>query len=543
MKRSKIIYLFNFIIFVFLLIYSFNYNHESKYTNESEITGIIIEKKVKENNVTLVIKGLEKVQANCYDCDVIYKIGDIVNLKGYFKEIKGNTNFNLFNYKNYLLSKNIYKNFIFTDLTYIKSKNGIIYKTHNFLEKRIESLKSSSFLKAMILGNTSSFEDSIYETYKINGIVHLFAISGMHVAIITAIILGILNKISKLKKLNYLLVFIFLIFYMFIINSASIVRSALMFILCSLNKIFNFKLSSTNILYFIFAVNIFINPYIIYNMGFQLSYLISFSLIISNKKISKYKNYLSQTFITSIISFLASLPLIVNSNFEINLLTPFINMIIIPVVSVIFFPLAIITAIFPVLDQLLSFLLNGFNELNLILNNYSLVINIPKMNLIIVVIYYFLFFMFVLKSKYILPIIVLLFLLNKKAYFSNSSYMTMLDVGQGDSFLITYPRNKMNILLDVGGTEKTGETVIIPYLKSIGVTRIDLMIITHGDFDHISGAINVIENIKVKKVIFNNDQFNDLELEVIKLLEKKNIEYYQSSKELNIDNKIYFFRY
>ena len=60
----------------------------------------------------------------------------------------------------------------------------------------------------------------------------------------------------------------------------------------------------------------------------------------------------------------------------------------------------------------------------------------------------------------------------------------------------------------------------------------------HGDFDHISGAINVIENIKVKKVIFNNDQFNDLELEVIKLSVKKNIKYYRSSKNINIDNKI-----
>ena len=91
------------------------------------------------------------------------------------------------------------KNFIFRDLTYINSKNGIIYKTYNFLEKRIELLKSSSFLKAMILGNTSSFEDSIYETYKINGIVHLFAISGMHVAIITAIIVILLQKIVMLN--------------------------------------------------------------------------------------------------------------------------------------------------------------------------------------------------------------------------------------------------------------------------------------------------------------------------------------------------------
>ena len=86
MKKSKTIYLFNIIVFIFLLVYSFNYSYESKYKNESEITGIIVSKKIKENNVTLIIKGREKVQANCYDCVVDYKIGDIVKLKGYFKD-------------------------------------------------------------------------------------------------------------------------------------------------------------------------------------------------------------------------------------------------------------------------------------------------------------------------------------------------------------------------------------------------------------------------------------------------------------------------
>lgn len=539
MKKSKTIYLFNIIVFIFLLVYSLNYSYESKYKNESEITGIIVSKKIKENNVTLIIKEREKVQANCYDCVVDYKIGDIVKLKGYFKEVKGNTNFNLFNYKNYLLSKGIYKNFIFESLTFIKSSNNIIHKTYNILEKRIESLKSTVFLKAMILGDTSSFETDTYETYKINGIVHLFAISGMHVVIITSIILGVLNKISKFKKINYFLVFIFLLFYMLIINSASIIRSALMFILCSLNKIFKLKFSSLNILYYIFVINLFINPYIIYNMGFQLSYLISLSLIISNKKISKYKNYLSQTFITSIVSFLASLPLIVNSNFEINLLTPIINLIIIPVVSIIFFPLAILTAIIPALDNILIFLLNGFNELNLILNNFALIINIPRMNIIIMIIYYIFFLMFILNDKHIIWLIIMIFFLNKKAYFISEPYLTMIDVGQGDSILITYPRNEKNILIDAGGNQNTGKNVIVPYLKSIGVTRIDAMIITHGDSDHTNGAIDVIKELNVKNIYLNSYANSDEEKEIIEVFD--NIHYIKGIFEL--DEHIIIYNY
>lgn len=54
-------------------------------------------------------------------------------------------------------------------------------------------------------------------------------------------------------------------------------------------------------------------------------------------------------------------------------------------------------------------------------------------------------------------------------------------------------------------------------------------------------AINLVENFKVEKVIFNCGEFNDLEQELIKVLDKKKITYYSCIKELNIDNdKLYF---
>jgi len=63
----------------------------------------------------------------------------------------------------------------------------------------------------------------------------------------------------------------------------------------------------------------------------------------------------------------------------------------------------------------------------------------------------------------------------------------------------------------------------------------------HGDYDHIGEAINLVENFKVEKVIFNCGEFNDLEKKLIKVLDKKKIAYYSCIKELNIDdNKLYF---
>ena len=63
----------------------------------------------------------------------------------------------------------------------------------------------------------------------------------------------------------------------------------------------------------------------------------------------------------------------------------------------------------------------------------------------------------------------------------------------------------------------------------------------HGDYDHMGEAINLVNNFKVEKVIFNCGEFNDLENKLIKVLDKKKIPYYSCIKELNIDNnKLYF---
>ena len=82
---------------------------------------------------------------------------------------------------------------------------------------------------------------------------------------------------------------------------------------------------------------------------------------------------------------------------------------------------------------------------------------------------------------------------------------------------------------------------VIKFLKSKGITKINYLILTHGDYDHIGEAINLVNNFKVEKAIFNCGSYNDLEKELIKVLDKKNIKYYSCIKELNVDNnKLYF---
>ena len=537
MRKSKIRYLFNIIIAALLIVNFVYFKPKSYYDNEKIITGIVLKETVKDDKVSLVIKGKEKVKVSCYKCTFLGMIGDTIEFVGEFKDISGNTNFNLFNYKYYLYSEKIYKNFVFKSYEVKTKSNKIVYNTYNKIEERINKFKASSFTKAMILGDTSTFEDEIMENYKINGIVHLFAISGMHVGILATIILKILNKISKNLKLNYLLISLVLLFYMLLINSVSIKRSVVMFILCSVKKVFNLKISTLNILFYIFAFYFYENPYVIYNLGFKLSYLVSLGLIISSKKL-KGKNYLNSLVITSTISFLVSMPIIINSNFEINLLSIFINVLIIPIVSIVLFPLSIITFAFPIFDNVLNYLLNGFNILNRFLASNSIILNIPKLNYLEIIVYYLLLLLILKRRKHILLLVVLIIIFKLKPFFNINPYLTMIDVGQGDAILITYPFNKNNILIDVGGSASSFNNAISPYLKSIGIRRIDHLIISHGDADHIIGAYDLIKNFNVKNIYINSYSNSQFEEKLLTEFDVKII-----SEETKIDENIIIYNF
>jgi len=141
-----------------------------------------------------------------------------------------------------------------------------------------------------------------------------------------------------------------------------------------------------------------------------------------------------------------------------------------------------------------------------------------------------------------------------KNIFINSNLLYFLDVKQGDSVLITSPKNSEVTMIDTGGKikyqkeecEKQNKEynltdTTIDFLKSMRIRKIDTLILTHGDYDHMGEAINLVDNFKVEKVIFNCGEFNELEQKLIKVLNKKKIPYYSCIEELNIDdNKLYF---
>ena len=538
------------LILIVDIIFINSYKYKSKYSiNTKELTGVVTKYKQDKDKLTIYLKAKEEVIVNYYlqgNKKINISYGDKIKVYGKFNEPSNNTVPNTFNYKKYLYYNKIYYIMNANKIEKIKNNESVIYYIKSKILERINKIKKSGpYIKTFVLGDKSSLEDNVIDAYSNNGIYHLFSISGMHINLFSGFLLFLLKKISYNDKYNYFIVIIFLLFYIFIIDSSpSVLRTIVMVIIFAINKVFNLKIPKINLMAIILIIILCIDNLIIYNMGFQFSYLITFFLVIINTK--KIKNKILKNIYISLISFLVSFPIVIYNFYQINILTIILNLIYVPIVSIIIFPLSIVTFIFPILDNTLYFLLNIMEKLSLCINgiNYLQII-FKKPNHLFIIIYYLLLFLVIYKFKNIIYIILLLLLHKVSIYFNNHLLLSYIDVGQGDSILISLPYNKKNILIDTGGSFLSDysivENKIIPYLKSLGISQISYLILTHGDYDHMGEAINLVENFKVEKVIFNCGAYNDLEKELIKVLDKKKIPYYSCIKELNINNnRLYF---
>ena len=573
MKRLKIIlqsrYLFKVLCIIsifYSFVLTFYFPRDSKYSIDTfEIVGQVIDYEIDGNKIKITVKGKEKiivyyyfktkVEKNIYEQKL--ELGSLIKIIGKLSLPKNNTIPNGFNYKHYLKYHNINYCMYATDIKVIENNTSLFYYIKNKLISRIDKIDDTGYLRTFILGDKYFLDIDIVEKYQQNGISHLFSISGMHVSLLVGVIMMFLNKVSYSNYYKYGVVIPILIFYLFLTGvGASILRTVIMFIVFALNKTFNLKIKRIDLMLLVLIISILINPFIIYDMGFQFSYSISLALVMFHKKISKLNKKWQQSLFTSFISFFVSFPICIYYYSEVNILSILLNLIMIPLVSIIIFPFTIITFFCPIVYPVYEFLIFILEKINFHISNVAILnLVLSRPTLFIVCMYYGLIYLSICKFRYLfLSIIVVIFHKNY-LLFDSSFLFTVLDVGQGDSIFIKLPNDSGNILIDTGGKmnivnedwEKPKkqfsivENNSIPYLKSLGIIRLDYLIVTHGDYDHMGEATNLVENFKVEKVIFNCGEYNDLEKELIKVLDKKHIKYYSCIKELNIDgNKLYF---
>lgn len=410
MIRLKTLLQYNYfyiILVILVLCLTFirnSFYNESKYnSSETFFIGIVDAIKKSDDYYKITIKSKEKIIGSYYSKEPLnISLGDKITFTGTLNKPKNNTIPNTFNYRKYLYNHHIYYLVKIDNIKIISKTRSVKYKVKNYIIKRSEKFKHSDYFKAFLIGDKSEMDD--YSIFQKNGVSHLFAISGMHLSLLSGIILFVFKK-SRFKEI---IACIFLILFSMITNySASIYRSLLLFIYIVLNKKLDLRISTVNVLLLVVCTLIIFNPLIIYDMGFLYSVSVSLGLILFNKYMKK--NYFINMFLTSFIAFLFSLPITLYYNYEINLMQIINNVIIVPLVSIIIYPLTILTFIFSFLEPILNVLINilKFISTHLIMIN----IIVPKVSLIFYFIYYIFLFMFLKTNRNIFILLIIIYTL------------------------------------------------------------------------------------------------------------------------------------
>ena len=542
------IYIGILIIVLIISIIRINIKPNLFYKENSKIVGTIENIEYEDDYYKLTIKGKEKVLGNFYSNNKIdIHLGDKVKVSGIISEPTNPTIKNTFNYKKYLNNKDIYHLINIDNIIVISKNKNIYYKVKEFVYKR---LNHNKYLYTFIVGDKFYLSHEIKNSYQENGISHLFAISGMHITLLSNIILKLLSTLKVKENKRYLITSIILIFYLLIVGlSPSILRGVLFFIVFKYNNLYYFYIKPTNLFILVLCISLLINPKYIFEVSFQYSFLISFTLIYMSEFLSS-KNYFISLIKTSIISSIVSLPISLYNFYSINVLSVIYNLLFIPLITIIVFPLSLITFIFPQITPIYNFITDIMENISIVLSKIKLgklvFMKIHPIFYILYLIIIFIVFYFIKKNNFKYIFILLFILLIHYIYPStkNDVFINFIDVGQGDSILI---HNDKNILIDTGGKESSNKeksiviNKTIPYLKSLGIKRIDYLILTHGDYDHMGESINLVEKDKVKNVIFNCGEFNNLEKELITKLNKNKVSYYSCINELDLENNKLFF--
>lgn len=552
LRYEKYFVLIGVFIFLYVLII-INIPYKSLYQGtENKIEGTVKDIKLNGNKLTLLIKGKEKVIANYYfknkeEKESIFEVihlGDKVILEGTLNEPLENTIPNTFNYKKYLKYKKIY--YTFSISNYEVSNHNLLYKGKDYLLKKIYERENSDYLLSFIMGDKTLLTSDIYNDYQTNGISHLLALSGMHINTLV-LVLSLLLKKTKHKDVY---VGAFLCFYLFIASfSASLIRAVLFYLLKLVNKKFNLRLSNLHLLFICAYLILLFDPFMIFDTGFIYSFVIVFGIFYYHDFIKG--NYLLKSLKLSLVTFIFSLPITALLNYEVNLTSLVLNLFFIPWVSLIIYPCILLTLFIPFLDSLLSLLINITNYLNEICTYLKLIINIPKMPSLMVIIYYYILLR---KFKCTYLYLSFLILITKFIYILDANYYVYyFDVGQGDSSVLVSPYKKEVIMIDTGGkvTYKMDDWKIstktynlsdnvIKFLKSVGIVKLDYLIISHGDQDHAGETLNIIEKLRVKRIVLNEGSFNNLENKIlrkrVKLVRDYDLTYFKVS---NLNKGVY----
>jgi len=311
--------------------------------------------------------------------------GDEIIIATQYTEIEPPYNPAEFNFKAWLQGQNIYHQaFISQDHLYKTNQNNgnpIIKFAFSLREKQIAKYRklikndeAFAVASTLILGYRSDLSKETLSAYSKTGTIHALSVSGAHVAIIYIILdtlLMVLNKRTALKTLKLIIICILIWAYALITGlSPSVVRSAIMITLFIIAKTYSKNRNGYNILSFSAFCQLLYNPFLIWDVGFQLSYLAVFGLIYLQPKIynsiyfkNKWINKLWNIIALSLAAQLVTFPLSIYYFHQFPVYFLFGNLfIMLPLSLMMYLGIAILIPYLDFLAPILEWIINKTND-------------------------------------------------------------------------------------------------------------------------------------------------------------------------------------
>lgn len=436
--------------------------------------------------------------------------------------------------------------------TFYKIRQNIIQKIHNYIGKPYSGL-----MTGLLLGEKGEIHPEIFQRFQQIGVVHILAVSGLHLGYILIILMS-LSVVFRLNDLLKMLFIIFgLLFYMALTGfPTSVVRAGMMAILYIVGKYRNKILHPWNILGVVGFVILLWNPSQLFDLGFQLSFgavagilylhpqidkLQEKSKIVRRIRARKVSRWIFDLSFVSLGAQVGTFLPISLTFFAIPVWAVFGNLFAVPLAGI-----SVIAGLITLFADMIStslasiygnsgwLLLRGLDYISFGLEQLPqskmMIGGISFVNLILILVFIIIICSFgysnYRKRVLFAGLIITNIYIWQMIFINPPVQFTFLDVGQGDACIIEDGNH--TILIDAGycGFGKDyGKWVILPYLKYRGISKIDLAIMSHPHADHIGGFKTLVNEVDIGQVWdTHNDYQSKLYENILKKLNRDRIQ-------------------